>query len=133
MGDPGAGRGLGGARVGMTRHIIGCVADFPERQTVAVRVNGREIVVVRFDEELFAVRNTCPHQSQPFTAGQVRAALQTSGRIGEIELGESEPVIVCPWHTWEFRLRDGHCARDASKRVKTYRVDVDGDDVFLEI
>jgi nitrite reductase/ring-hydroxylating ferredoxin subunit len=116
------------------RHVIGSVADFPERRAVPVRVSGREIVVVRFNERLFAVRNTCPHQSQSFTpAAVVRGALETTGRVGEIELGEEQPVIVCPWHTWEFRLRDGHCARDASKRVKTYRVDVEGDDVVLEI
>jgi len=116
----------------MTRYVVGAVDAFPEGVAVPTHAGTRAIVVVRWAGELFAVRDACPHQSQPFGRAQVRAGLAGDGTVGEIALRSEDPVIVCPWHTWEFRLRDGRCPRDDAKRVRSYRVYVDGDDVVVE-
>jgi nitrite reductase/ring-hydroxylating ferredoxin subunit len=113
--------------------LVGKLSAFPEGRPVPVEVDGRSLVVVRWQEEVFAVRNICPHQSQALTLGQVHGEIRATGTVGEIELDTTEPVIVCPWHTWEFRLRDGRCVRDASQRVKSYATEVRGDSVFVEV
>ena len=112
---------------------VGAVESFPERVPVAVEVGGRELAVVSWGGELYAVRNVCPHQSQSFVGGQVRHEFCPTGVAGEIELGDDEPVIVCPWHIWEFRLRDGTCSRDPSKRVKSYPVEVREGSVYVDV
>jgi len=114
-------------------HLVGEETDFPEACAVPVEVAGRALVVVRWQGEVFAVRNVCPHQSQSFTPARVRDAICGADAVGEIGLGLDDPVIVCPWHTWEFRLRDGHCARDASKRIKTYPAEVRDRNVFVDV
>lgn len=114
-------------------HLVGEETEFPEGRAVPVEVAGRSLVVVRWRGEIFAVRNVCPHQSQPFTPSRVRGAICSADAVGEIGFGADDPVIVCPWHTWEFRLRDGHCARDATKRIKTYPTQVLDGNVLVEV
>jgi nitrite reductase/ring-hydroxylating ferredoxin subunit len=40
---------------------------------------------------------------------------------------------VCPWHGWEFDCRTGENDYDASIRVETFAVRVDGNDIFIEV
>lgn len=113
--------------------LVGRLSDFPDAKAVPVRAGGREIVVTRWRHELFAIRNVCPHQSQSFSPARVHGALRGSGQPGEIELEDAEPIIVCPWHTWEFRLRTGHCVNDPSQRVASYPVEVRDGLVYVEV
>ena len=112
---------------------VGDVESFPEGRPVPVSVAGRSLVVVKWRDDFFALRNRCPHQSQALTPARVHGSICGTGKIGEIGLAVEEPVIVCPWHTWEFRLRDGECARDPSKRVKSYATEVRSDCVYVDV
>jgi 3-phenylpropionate/trans-cinnamate dioxygenase ferredoxin subunit len=100
---------------------VGALADFVEAVPAVVTVEGREVVVVRWKGELFALRNVCPHQSQRFVHGTVCHDL-TSTLDGELTSGEA--ILVCPWHNWPFDLRTGQCTVDALKRVKVFDVRV---------
>ena len=37
----------------------------------------------------------------------------------------------CPWHQWEYDITTGQTLADPHKRIRTYRVDVAGGEVFL--
>jgi nitrite reductase (NADH) small subunit len=101
---------------------VGSVEDFADGVPTVVRVNSREVVVVRCEGDLVALRNVCPHQSQQLHTGTVRHDM-TASVDGEIELGE--PVIVCPWHNWPFSLRTGRCTVDPRKRVRVFTVRIE--------
>jgi 3-phenylpropionate/trans-cinnamate dioxygenase ferredoxin subunit len=41
-------------------------------------------------------------------------------------------ILRCPWHGWEFTIKDGCTVTAPVKQVKTYPVIVEGDAVMLE-
>ena len=120
------------------------VADCDTLEEGVARVvvaEGREIMVVRWHGEVYAVRNICPHMSTPFSgvnrviergAQPVHARVRGGSTFGEMERIE-EAVVTCPWHGWSFSLVDGTCAVDPRLRVKTYQTVLQGNTVYLEI
>ena len=40
-------------------------------------------------------------------------------------------IIKCPWHQWEFDIKTGHALYDPKLRVRTYRVEVEDEQVVL--
>jgi nitrite reductase/ring-hydroxylating ferredoxin subunit len=55
-----------------------------------------------------------------------------SGVPGEMAVDESRPVLVCPWHTWEYDLETGRSTTDARFRVRSYPVLVVDGEVFVD-
>lgn len=98
------------------------VSDLTPREPKAVRVKGREIVLMLWSGEVFAVRNHCPHQGQSFVNGHVVPRLTSSETAGELVSDDHDPLLICPWHTWGYELRSGRCTVDPSLRVRTYPV-----------
>ena len=109
------------------------VADLEEGVPTLVKAAGRELVVARWRGEVYALRNVCPHQTQSFVCGNVHARLRGSSRPGGMVADDREPVIACPWHTWEFKLTDGRCITDDKLRVKTYPVQVERGRVMVDV
>jgi nitrite reductase/ring-hydroxylating ferredoxin subunit len=46
---------------------------------------------------------------------------------------EGDPVLVCPVHTWSFRLRSGECTVDESLRVRRYPTEVRGGRLLIDV
>lgn len=105
---------------------VGSIEDMREGKPLVVRVKGREIALVRWRDEVFAVRNICPHQSEAFTAGHTRPELAGTSP-GDVAANFDDPVLVCPLHKWTYKLRTGQCAVDSQLRVRTYPVAITGD------
>lgn len=112
---------------------VGSVEDFGEGRPRIVEVGGREIGVVRWREELFALRNICPHQYGPMCRGHTMPLLTGDADEGTIAADEDRPVVVCPWHGWEFDARTGRAAWGPSTyRIKTYPVVVEDGRVLVD-
>jgi nitrite reductase (NADH) small subunit len=95
-------------------------------------IGNREIGVVRWGEHFYAVRNHCPDQGGPLCAGTIRLPL-AAGPADEhvyLSIEEGRPVIACPWHHYEFDLRNGHEVR-GGRRAITYQVDVTAGRVYV--
>ena len=109
---------------------VGPVDAFPEWRMQVVRLDGREIGIVRLRGRLYAVRNICPHQTGPLCLGMVveRVVADHAGRVG---VDRDHPVVTCPWHGWEFDLHTGQCLADPAMRVATYGVETHGGRVFV--
>jgi 3-phenylpropionate/trans-cinnamate dioxygenase ferredoxin subunit len=106
--------------------------DIPEGKTREVQIGRRELLLMRWRGELFAVRNVCPHMSMPMTGGRIRHRV-TSTRVGDTTSAPDEPTIECPVHNYAYQLRTGSCFADSSLRVRTYKVTREGDRVFVEL
>jgi nitrite reductase/ring-hydroxylating ferredoxin subunit len=50
--------------------------------------------------------------------------------IGE-RFSEEEIHVVCPWHGWEYDLETGACAADRRFKLRSFRVVVRDDDVYV--
>lgn len=112
--------------------VAGRLGDF--REGVPRLVTGDatgSTAVVLWKGEVYAFRSLCPHQQGPIFAGCVRAPL-TSERTGHAELDDDRPVIVCPWHRWEYDLDTGRSIRRAGFRVRTYPAWLEGDLVMVD-
>lgn len=111
---------------------VGDVGKLAERVPVVVDVQGREVVVIRSGDEVFALRNSCPHQSQSFFEGTVHERIVGTGELGQIGISDGELILSCPWHTWGYDLRSGRCLVDGRLRVATFAVEVREGRVFIE-
>lgn len=79
--------------------------------------DGEEIVIVRSGEEYFALEDRCSHEDYPLSDG-------------EVEEGELE----CIYHGARFDLRTGKATQlPAIKPVRTYPVEVRGDDIYVDV
>jgi nitrite reductase/ring-hydroxylating ferredoxin subunit len=97
----------------------------------AVEAFGREIALVLWQDECFAVRNICPHQTVAFTEGIAQGKVLPGAEIGEIVVDRDDPVLRCPRHAWKFALRTGRCTIDPRLRIKAYPVTVREGRVYL--
>lgn len=109
---------------------IGSLDEFPEESIRIVAVGSREIGIVRWHgDDLYALHNRCPHMAGPLCLGAIGPRLE--GAPGEV--GASDvPVITCPWHHWEFDVRDGRSLSGGSARVRTYAVSIESGRVLVE-
>jgi nitrite reductase/ring-hydroxylating ferredoxin subunit len=105
------------------RVVVAPLDEFPPDSRRIVRVGGREIGVFRVGERFYAVRNRCPHQGAPVCVGRVSPRIM-SGRPGEFALDGGAPLLVCPWHGWQYDLASGQSYSPGDPRVKSYGVSV---------
>ena len=66
-------------------------SSLKDNKPVRVEADGVPIVLVKRDDRIFALSETCPHLGGPLSEGKI---------VGE--------AIQCPWHRSEFSLQDGH-------------------------
>jgi nitrite reductase (NADH) small subunit len=122
----------------MARLVVGKVSDIPPGQRkIVVPFRGRAgIGVFNVSGSFYAIRNICPHKNGPLCTGKIdgrvttNAPPSTQGATIAFE-GDGE-ILHCPWHQWSFEISTGRCLVDPEVNVKTYPVQVDGDDIVIE-
>jgi nitrite reductase (NADH) small subunit len=91
------------------------VDDVPPGEGRATRVGGIPIAIFRAEDgSWYAVQDTCPHRGGPLADGIV------GGRS-----------VICPLHERRFDLANGEPLGHECGFLRTYRVDVQGDEVLL--
>lgn len=97
---------------------IANVGDIPENGLLAVKVGLTKIVVIRESNgEIFALEDRCSHANVRLSKGKCYG--------GELE---------CPAHGAKFDVRSGNnLCLPAVAPVKTYKVQVSGDDILVEL
>ncbi len=45
----------------------------------------------------------------------------------------SGSVVTCPWHHWSFEVTTGKSTMSAEVGVKSYPVEVRGEEIFVDI
>ncbi len=104
--------------------VVARLGDFPPASRRIVRVGGREIGVFRVDDRFYAVRNRCPHQGGPLCVGRVFPRV-VSEAPGSFHLDDGPPLIVCPWHGWQYDMETGQSYVPGDPHVRSYRVSVE--------
>jgi nitrite reductase/ring-hydroxylating ferredoxin subunit len=79
-----------------------------------VQLNGKEVAIFLVDGSYYALDNACPHAGGPLADGFLEGS-----------------VVTCPWHMWQFDVRNGACTFDESICVDSYQVRVDGEAILL--
>ena len=92
------------------------VRDIPPGQARIVVVAGHPVAVFNDGREFFALENVCLHRGGP---------------IGEGFLDDG--VVTCPWHGWQYDVRTGQNTTNPLARLRTFRVKIEGDAVFVAL
>lgn len=95
---------------------VGKLSSLPPESVMEVMVAGQPYAICRVGAAVHALNGICLHRGGPLGQGQIH-----HGRV------------VCPYHLWEFDCRTGEYDYDPSKRVATYEVKVEGDDILLQV
>ncbi len=95
---------------------VASVRDVPEGKGIVVDVEGKRLAIFRNSGEFFVLDETCPHRGGPLHEGVVR-----------------EGVVSCPWHMWQFDLRNGRSPVNPLSKVRTYKTRTDGNDVLVDL
>lgn len=119
----------------MGTHRVATVDQLPDGGRLIVEMNGDSIGVFNIKGKYFALLNSCIHQGGPACEGVVlpahRAIALDSGQVKHY-LDYENPVIVCPWHGWEYDIQTGRCLADPSRGLRSYQVRVEDGVLFIE-
>ncbi len=66
------------------------VSDLPENKLQKVDANGANVLLVKQNDQIYALNDTCSHAGGPLSEGQLEG-----------------DTVVCPWHGSRFCLKDG--------------------------
>jgi len=96
---------------------VGKIDDIPLLGSRVVQSPEGEIALFRNSEnEVFALRNRCPHKGGPLSDGLV------SGRR-----------VTCPMHNWVLEMESGSAVAPDEGCTPAYPVKVDGDVIYLNL
>ncbi|MCP4328615.1 MAG: Rieske (2Fe-2S) protein [Alphaproteobacteria bacterium] len=91
-------------------------AELATRGKAVVKPGGRQILLWRSGDAIYACNNRCPHEGYPLAEGTLADGC----------------VLTCNWHNWKFDLASGETivGGDALRR---YPVKTDGDAILLDL
>ena len=111
---------------------IGAVNDFVQGKPKRVEVNGRALVVVREQDEFYALHDTCPHQGASLSKGHVSGTTLYCKPGESIPYGSDGQILVCPWHGYRFDVRTEQSCDGRTLRLRSApEVVVEAGEVFL--
>lgn len=101
-----------------TRWIdVGEVADIPQLGARVVRTPAGDIAVFRTaDDEIFALRDRCPHKGGPLSQGIVHGKR-----------------VACPLHDWKIHLDSGLAVAPDEGCAARFPVNVSGGRILLSV
>jgi len=102
---------------------VGYAADFPLDGGATVKYGKSQIAVFNFTSrgQWYATQNMCPHK---------KAFVLSRGMIGSA--GE-KPKVACPLHKKTFSLDSGESLQGEEYRIRTFRVKVEVEQVYVEL
>src|SRR5580658_4497057 len=111
--------------IGLTR------AELAALGRKVVRKHGKQILLVRSGERVFAIANRCPHEGYPLSEGTLGEGTLGEGTLGE---GAEGPacVLTCDWHNWKFDLASG-AALVGRDPVRSYPVRLAGEAIEIDL
>jgi nitrite reductase/ring-hydroxylating ferredoxin subunit len=64
----------------------------------------------------------CPHRGGPIGRGRLACRVLSEGPGAPCV--DEEQVLLCPWHGWEFSLRDGRALADPKVQLRAFPAEV---------
>ncbi len=79
------------------------------------QLDGTTIALANVNGQFHAISNTCLHRGGPLGQGVLDG-----------------PIVTCPWHGWEYDVTTGQIKANPTVGVACYKVEVRGEDIFVE-
>jgi nitrite reductase/ring-hydroxylating ferredoxin subunit/hemoglobin-like flavoprotein len=96
---------------------VGAVDDIPvgERRILNVD-NTLSIGIFHLDSGWYAIKNSCLHRGGPVATGVMDC-----------------DVITCPWHGFQYDVKDGSLLVDPNSKLETYHITLERETVFVRV
>ncbi len=96
---------------------IAKLEDIPRLGSRVVQAPGGDIAVFRTrDDQVFALRDACPHQNGPLSQGIVHGT-----------------TVTCPLHNWRIDLASGQALEPDEGCTGVYPVKVENGSIYLAL
>ncbi len=95
---------------------LGEESKFLPDSSVEIVVEDRIVAVCHTDGQLYALDGVCPHQGGPLGQGDVH-----------------DCILTCPWHGWQFDVRDGQSLLSPHVRHPTLPLKVESGKVWVQL
>lgn len=92
------------------------LSEVPSGKMKEVLLGSQAIVLCNNNGNLCAIDGTCPHAGGPIASGALHG-----------------DVAVCPWHSWGFNIQTGVSDFAESISIAVFKVEVHGDEIFVDI
>jgi nitrite reductase (NADH) small subunit len=79
------------------------------------QVDGLTVAIANIGNKFYAINNTCLHRGGPLGQGQLQGV-----------------AVTCPWHGWQYDVTTGKLTMNPTIGVKTYLLEVRGEDLWIE-
>lgn len=106
--------------------------ELPAGAVRVVTVGKDEVLVCRTPSgDVLAVSNRCPHQGARMSDGVISGTV-TAVAPGVYSYAREGEIVRCPWHQYEFDLRDG-CSlfKERRNRLRTYQVEARNGHIYV--
>lgn len=90
-------------------------SEIPSGTVAELQLDGKTIALANVEGTFYAIDNTCLHRGGPLGQGELRGQ-----------------VVTCPWHGWQYDVTTGKSTMNPAVGVTCYRVEVRGDDVWVD-
>ncbi len=96
---------------------IATAAEVPEGKAKQVILGRRKLALFNVAGVFYTIDDVCPHKGAPLSQREVQGT-----------------KIICPYHEAAFDLTTGaHLCPSAKSGVRTYKVQVVGDEIQIEV
>ena len=95
---------------------VASLSQLPPDSVTEVAVGPDTYALCNVSGRVTALSGVCLHRGGPLGQGAINGNR-----------------VMCPWHGWEWDCQTGANDFDPTKKVPTFEVRVEGDDVLLEV
>ncbi len=95
--------------------------DMQESEVRTVQAGSKTLALTRFQSQYAALDNACPHQGGPLGEGSIECA------------EDSECLLRCPWHGWDFHPLTGKSPGGFDDGVATHPIEERDDGIYVQV
>ena len=95
---------------------IARLADCPPGTALELVASERIIALYNVEGTLYALDGVCPHQGGPLGKGALTGC-----------------TVTCPWHGWQFDVRDGQHQLNSQIVQPRFNVRVEGEWILVDL
>ncbi len=93
-------------------------ADLTDRKPVGVTANGKKVMLVMIDGNIYALESACSHRGGPLEKGKL-----------------TDYIVECPWHgaLYDVRTGAGDPRTSWGPRQNTYKITEQDGELWIDI
>src|SRR5215467_6741328 len=94
------------------------LSDLPPNSQKIVLLGSTKIALFHYNNQITALANACLHKAGPLG-------------LGRVDFRYDDWYVVCPWHGWEYKIKDGSAPPGSHDQQAVYEVKIEDGKILL--